>query len=431
MLGTRTLGVAYPLLALALTGSAAEVGWVGFILTVPSLVMYLPAGVVADRFSPRIVMLVSEGARGIAAFSVFAAMAWAELGVTHLKIAAFVEGATWVMYAVAETALIRSIAPGTPPDRALTGSETASHVAVLTGRPLGGLLFGLGKGIPFITNAIFFATSFVALLFIREPRSRRRSEFTRESLGSRRPAFWREVGQGISELWNNEFLRQAMGVTAATNLMVNALIMVFLASSADLSPVEVGLVLAAGGLSGSVGSGIASRVFRWKPSLQRFPLLFAQVWIWVIALLVAALAPRPYSFGLATLLTGVTGSISNMAIRTEEMSNVREDLVARVMSIHRLVVHGVVCLAAPLGGLLVTRFGPAQATVILMAAMLFVAVCATLAWLVRGRRLSGVRSLPHKSRPPLKTSLRIGLDLEMVDALKTKQIENSRQSVLV
>jgi MFS family permease len=48
-LGSQLSLVAYPLLVLAVTGSPAKAGVVGFAKTVPYAVLALPAGALADR----------------------------------------------------------------------------------------------------------------------------------------------------------------------------------------------------------------------------------------------------------------------------------------------------------------------------------------------------------------------------------------------
>jgi DNA-binding transcriptional ArsR family regulator len=62
-LGTRISGLAYPLLVLAVTGSPAQAGLVGFAQTLPYLVWFLPAGALVDRWDRKRVMLVADAGR--------------------------------------------------------------------------------------------------------------------------------------------------------------------------------------------------------------------------------------------------------------------------------------------------------------------------------------------------------------------------------
>jgi predicted MFS family arabinose efflux permease len=204
----------------------------------------------------------------------------------------------------------------------------------------------------------------------------------------------REIADGVKELSRHPFLRKAMALTMVTNLMINALIMVFIAGSANLPSYQVGLVLAAGGMGGVAGSGLAPYL-RLEP--RNFT-LFAQLWIWVLALFIAAYGEGPLFFGLAILLTGCTGALSNVAIRTFEVDTVDQGKLGRVVSVHRLAAHGAVCVAAPLGGILVAVFGIRVAAVILTVVMLLIATGVTSMSLLRLHARLGLAGTARKVR---------------------------------
>ncbi|MEV4095051.1 MFS transporter [Streptosporangium saharense] len=389
---SRTLSVAYPLLALAVDGSPVGAGWVSFALTLPVLLFYIPAGVLADRVDPRSLMLFTEAARGLSVVSVLLALALGRLSLPHMLAAAFLEGTLWVLYTLAETALLPSLVPEGQIGAAMARSETSSHAAVLAGRPLGGLLFGLAPAVPFAVNTALFLGSTLCLLGRTgkaRPYGGRRvlRELSGRSLVS-------ETFDGVRELSKHGFLSRATIMTTVTNLMVNALIMIFLTSSAGLSPLEVGLVLAAGGVGGVLGSTLLSST---EP---RNAILFTQMWIWVLALALPALNAHPVLFGLATLITGYTGARNNVAVRTYEIHKVDRSKLGRVASVQRLAVYGAVCLAAPFGGFLVAAFGVHNAAVSLFGVMLAVAVAVTIArFLGWVPRFGGGDQAPPASRP--------------------------------
>ncbi|GGS83953.1 MFS transporter [Planobispora rosea] len=391
----RMLGITYPLLALFLTGSPVEVGWVGFALTLPTLLFYIPAGVLVDRVAPRPLMLVTEAGRALAAFSVALAVIFEVAGMPYILLTAFVEGTLWVVYSLAEMALIRSLAPQNDLTEMLAMSETGSHIAVMTARPVGGLLFGMIPGIPFLpflANSLMFAVSFRSMAALtgkegdrawRLPGRSEVADTARAMFGSSSRG---EIVDGIRELRRHPFLCMAMALTATTNLMVNALIVVFISGSSAFEPVTVGLVLAAGGIGGVLGSSLAPGLRR-SPRLARVRsgklMLFAQMWISVLALSVAAFGPHLAFVGVATLLTGCAGALSNVTIRAYEINEVGEGKLARVVSVHRLAVHGAVCLAAPLGGFLASVNGVTAAPMSLFSTMAVLALLFSLGWLLR------------------------------------------------
>ena len=65
-LGSQVTAIAYPLLVLAVTGSPAKAGFVGFAGLVPHAVLGLPAGVAADRWNRKRLMIVADAVRAVA-----------------------------------------------------------------------------------------------------------------------------------------------------------------------------------------------------------------------------------------------------------------------------------------------------------------------------------------------------------------------------
>nr|WP_170223328.1 MFS transporter [Nonomuraea turkmeniaca] len=362
--GMRTLGVAYPLLALAQTGSPTAAGWAGFALTIPILVFYLPGGLLVDRVSPRRIILLAEGGRWLTVTAVLVSMLYGGPSLPFLMGAAALEGTLWVLYTLAEAALLPRLVQRVMMRQALAKSEAASHLASIAGRPLGGYLFGVGGAIPFALNAVLFAISFGLFVGLRrEPRRR-----------STRSSLLRELPGGFRALIDQPFLGGSIMLITFTNLMVNALIMVFVAGSQGMPSVEIGLVLASSGVGGAVGSAVA---YLRHPTRS---VLRVHTWIWVVALLLAAVGAwtgaRPL-FAMGFFSVGFGGALSNVAIRAVEVNNIDPGTLARVVGVSRLSSHGALCLAAPLGGLLVSWWGVTGGTVVLFVVMLFAAVLFT------------------------------------------------------
>src|ERR1022692_4299045 len=91
MLGSRLTSIGYPLLVLALTGSPLVAGLVGFAATAPSILVYLPAGALVDRWDPWRAMLVCEFGRGAAIATVVITVALGSPSVALLTAVAVIE----------------------------------------------------------------------------------------------------------------------------------------------------------------------------------------------------------------------------------------------------------------------------------------------------------------------------------------------------
>src|SRR5437868_11680600 len=76
MLGSRLTTIAYPMLVLYLTGSPATAGFAVFAATAPSILVYIPAGALVDRWDPRRTMLLTESLRGGAIATVVGSLAF-------------------------------------------------------------------------------------------------------------------------------------------------------------------------------------------------------------------------------------------------------------------------------------------------------------------------------------------------------------------
>jgi hypothetical protein len=83
-LGGRVSGIAFPLLVLALTGSPARAGIVGFAGSLPLLLLTLPAGAYVDRWDRKRVMVVADSVRCIALASIAVALALDALTFTQI-----------------------------------------------------------------------------------------------------------------------------------------------------------------------------------------------------------------------------------------------------------------------------------------------------------------------------------------------------------
>src|SRR6266536_140031 len=219
LLTRRLSAIAYPLLVLTLTGSPVVAGWAGCAVTAPSILVYLPAGALVDRWDPRTAMLVSEVGRGAAIATVVVALAFGDPSVPQLVAVAISEGILEVFSALSERRFVCSLAEPEKVASTLARSEARTHMAILIGRPLCGPLLRIGN------------------------RGRTRPE----KAANRR--LGREVCEGLRWLASDRYSRVALPLTAGATIIGQGLIMVFLAEAHahHMPPVAVGVALAASG----------------------------------------------------------------------------------------------------------------------------------------------------------------------------------------
>jgi predicted MFS family arabinose efflux permease len=373
MLGSRLTAIGLPLLVLALSGSPLVAGWSGFAVAAPSVLVFLPAGALADRWNPRTAVIVSEVGRGAAITSVVL-LVWL---VNHPSVALLimlvvVEEVLGVFSALSERRFICSLVRPDHTAAALASAEGRTHVVVLLGRSLGGFLFGLGQVFPFLADAISFGISATVLMRIRPPGHAAGPEAAaRHHLG-------REIRAGLHWARKDRFARVAFPLTACATLISQALIMVFLAEAhaRSLSGDRIGLVLAASGAGGVIGSAVAWRLF------QRFKyrLLLAQMWIWAVMFgLLAFFGGQSFILMALTLtVTGFAGALGNIALDNYMFREVDKGMLGRATSISRLTTFSGLALGPLLGGAIADQLGTGLSISVLFAVVLLTAVAAML-----------------------------------------------------
>ena len=280
MFGSRISVVAFPMLVLSLDGSPLVAGFVSCATILPSLLAYIPAGVLVDRWKPLRVMLVSEIGRGIASSTIVVMLLFSGRPSILLLIpAVIIEQILEVFATLAEQRCASGIVARDDVPRAQAYLQARVHVAVLAGRPVGLFLFVLNPVLPFLADAMSFACSVLSLLAVREMSDGLRAP----------PDLFRvarlldDLRDGFRRLERDERAPRTMVLMAGTTLIAQALLMIFLAEAhaGQLPATVMGLVLAASGLGGVVGSAVAGRMpglassatgrrSRWARSARRW-----------------------------------------------------------------------------------------------------------------------------------------------------------------
>ena len=157
--GSGISGIAYPLLALALTNSAAKTGYVGAVEFAPLVLLSAPAGVAADRWDRRALMIAADVA-GATALGVLAIAALTgEARYWLILVVAFVDMSAAVVYRSGSSGAMKAVVPQPQLADAASISMARMSVIRLSSPPLGGALFELSRGIPFVSDAASYAFS--------------------------------------------------------------------------------------------------------------------------------------------------------------------------------------------------------------------------------------------------------------------------------
>ncbi|WP_242909165.1 MFS transporter [Actinomadura terrae] len=283
--GSRISYLAYPLLILAISGSAAAAGAVAGTVAFVEIVVRIPAGVLLDRLDRRKLMLWTEAVR-VAAMIVAAtavALNWVSVGLV-LAVAAIDAGGS-ALFVSAERTVLRHIVTEDQITVASARNEARTFSAELLGPALGGVLFGLARALPFVFNAVSYTTSFFAVFAIKRSL---RIHFPKQQEGLI-PAFL----TGLGFVWRQPFLRAVLVIEPLLNMAFTGtmFVVVVVLHDAEIPAYGIGAslaVIAVGGILGAIASPLIQRLIS--------PRLLIMLLAWTGALMAAVCVVLPSGY---------------------------------------------------------------------------------------------------------------------------------------
>ncbi|MFL5910258.1 MAG: MFS transporter [Gaiellaceae bacterium] len=269
-IGSESTAIAYPLLVLALTHSPAKAGIVGFARILPWALFGFAAGVAADRFPRKRLMIAGDVVRVFLMASIVVTIALGDISFAQIAIVAFVEGAMYVFFNIAEIGALRSVVPVQQLPTAAAAEQARYSTVALVAPTLGGTLFGIGRAFPFVAGVLSPAFSLGTLLAIRTP-------FQGEHEQDESP--WRtQVADGFRFLWSRPFLRTCALMFTWSNLAFEGMFLVFIVvgKRQGLTSGQIGLLIAGFGLFSLLGSAASPWV---QKRLSMRAIVIGSLWL--------------------------------------------------------------------------------------------------------------------------------------------------------
>ena len=336
--GSQFSSIAYPLLVLAVTGSAARAGVVQFAGILPSAVFALPAGVMADHANRKWLMIAADAVRLVAIASLAAAVLTGRIPFWAIVLVAFVEGSGRAVFSAAEPGAMRAVVPARQLPAA-AAAQTGRQAAVqMAGPPLGGALFGIARALPFLADAVSYSFSIGLLLAMRTPfqEARRRG---RSSLRER-------VAEGFRFLWGQPFLRICAVLFGLSNFIGPGVLLavVVIGNRQGLPGGQVGLLVAAFGACLLLGSLLSPLVRRRLPVRA---VLLGEFWTWMGSGLFL-IWPSVFVLAASILPTALAIPSSDSVVHGYRIAMTPDRLLGRVSSVWTTIA----LVIAPLGPLL-------------------------------------------------------------------------------
>lgn len=349
-LGSSITSLVYPLLALAVTHSAALAGLVSLVALTTGALLQLPAGVVIDRVPLRPVLVVTDVLRLLTTATLALSVVTGHLRLWQLLLVAAVNSGAGVFRNLARSVALRHVVAAPQLPQAFALDEGRNHAIGLVGQPVGGVSYATAPVLPLVADLVSFAVSATLSTRIRHP--------LRPTVGRRpRRRLKQDVLTGMTFLWHEPFLRATLLAAAAYQLVFGGAIFALVASATagGASARTLGAVFgvaAAGGILGALAT----------PALQaRWPLkTLVVVMGWTAAAAFAAWAwlDRPLLAGILLGCLYFTAAPANAVLLAAQITRTPASLQGRVMSASYLVAGLAAPLGPPIGGLALDYTSP-------------------------------------------------------------------------
>jgi Transmembrane secretion effector len=377
--GSAMSSIAYPLLALVVTGSAAKTGYVGAVMFVPLVLLSPLAGVVVDRFDRRAVMIGSDVAGAAAVGALAAAVISHNATFWLILLVAGVDSAVTAFFRAGTSGAFKAVVPQAQLADAASIQMGRMSAVRLAAPPVGGALFGVSRAVPFLADAISYAFSTASLLLMR-------TRFQEE----REPGVQTRFREGLAYFWGIPFLRVTTGMIAPSNLAASGapIAVIVLAHRHGLSSATIGGLVAVQGaalLAGSTASPLLRRIFPMRA------ILLSEFWS---ALVFASflVSPNVYVLTAAASVHAFWFPNTDSAMMAYSYALIPDRLLGRAMAASNTLRAATAPLGPLLAGLLLAHASPRVAIVVLAAPVVVAAVLGTLS--------DSIRNLPSLSASP-------------------------------
>ena len=347
MLGDGLAILAIPLLVLQLTRSPVAAVLASLPGSVGYLAAGLPAGVLADRLDPWLVLISGDIIRALIFFALFLLTGSPTVAAWQVLSLAFAAGVVTVFSDTALAIAVRDVFAGRGLVAANSWLESANQVGQIAGPGAAGLLAAAGLlHVAMLIDALTFLVSLASLIGIRRryPAARRTE---RSATGWR--AVRHELAEGLKYLAATRLLFTLLVFMLVLNLCLGAdKLLIFLTKNTlHLPPAQVGLVVTAGGVGGLLGAMGTSLLCRWLGPLPVIAFCAAASGIALILIGAATSMPVVLAGNLLYTWAIVAASVTMRSLR---QILVPRELLGRVTASWRLGGQAVTLIGGVVAG---------------------------------------------------------------------------------
>ncbi len=244
------------------TRNPLYLGFVGLSQFLPSLLLVLVTGAVADRFPRRRIMSICLAAQAAIAGSLLVlTAAEGRIGLIFALLALF--GVARAFLQPASRSLLPNIVPKSLLSNAIALNSTIWQLSAICGPVAGGLLYGVSPLIAYGTATAFLVISGFLILLVPRPDQKRETE----------PPGWETMVAGFKYIWSEKIVFGAISLDLFAVLLggATAMLPVYARDILDVGPLGLGMLRAAPGFGAiTVALYLATRGIRDHAGLYMF-----------------------------------------------------------------------------------------------------------------------------------------------------------------
>jgi MFS family permease len=349
-IGDGIVLAAGPLLFASQTRDPFLVAMAVMLQRLPSLLLGLYAGAIADRVDRKRLVIAAELARAVVVAVLCLAIVTDQVTVSLVLLAMLLLGTAEVFRDTTTQTLLPMVVD--PDDLGVGNARLQSSFLLanqILGPPLGAFLFAAGMVWPFVAQVVMIAASVVLIARMATPRGAVRDLSGTHVVG--------DIKEGVAWLWRNDAVRTLALVIVAFNITWSAAWSVLVLYALDhlgMGEVGYGMLTAAAAVGGLASTAAYDRIERRfdLATVMRTCLLLE-----VLTHLGFALAPSGWVALMLMVVFGAYAFVWATVSTTVRQRATPTALQGRVGSAYMVAFVGGLVVGQPLGGAIAARWG--------------------------------------------------------------------------
>jgi len=281
------------------TGSAIYLGLIGLVQFLPSLLLTLVTGSVADRYSRRHIVAICTLVGAFCALALWVMTASGAFSPLPVFFILTIMGIERAFLGPATQSLAPNLVPPEDLSNAVAWNSSSWQTAAIVGPVVGGLLYGLGPSFAYAVAAAFSILGAILIQMIAKPAQHSTGMATN----------WNTILAGYRFIWSEKVVLGAISLDLFAVLLGGAvaLMPIFARDILTLGPWGLGLLRAAPG----VGAIVMAVLLATYPLRHRAGIyMFTGVALFGVGTLLFGLSSTPWLSIVALMIMGASDMIS-------------------------------------------------------------------------------------------------------------------------